>query len=148
MTTLIDRLNSYVAAKRLKKSDQRSAILDIMMSKRGHLTADEIRGFLKKDKPDIGIATIYRTMKLFLDAGIVRELNIDGTARYEIVSEGHHDHLVCTSCGKTVEITSATIEKEQETIAAKHGFQLTDHTLLLLGLCQTCRAKKKSGEKK
>jgi Fur family ferric uptake transcriptional regulator len=148
MTNLIDRLNDYVAAKRLKKSDQRTAILDIMINKRGHLTVDEIRGLLKKQSPDIGIATIYRTMKLFSDAGIVKELNIDGTARYEIITEGHHDHLVCTSCGMTVEITSATIEKEQDSIAAKHGFQLTDHTLLLLGLCQICRTKKKSGEKK
>ena len=94
MKALRDRLNDYAAAKSLKKSDQRTAILDLMISNRGHHTADELWGFLKKQNPDIGIATVYRTMKLFIDAGIVKELNIDGTARYELAAEGHHDHLV------------------------------------------------------
>ena len=145
MKSLRDRLSEYAAAKSLKKSDQRTAILDLMISKRGHHTADELWGFLKKEHPDIGIATVYRTMKLFLDAGIVKELNIDATARYELAAEGHHDQLVCTVCGKTVEITSPAIEKEQEAIAKKHGFELTDHTLLLLGRCGECRSKKNQG---
>lgn len=142
MKSLKDRLSDYAAAKSLKNSGQRTAILDLMISKRGHHTADELWGFLKKKHPDIGIATVYRTMKLFLDAGIVKELNIDGTARYELAAEGHHDHLVCSVCGKTVEITSPAIEKEQEAIAKQHGFELTDHTLLLLGICGECRSKK------
>ena len=145
MKALKDKLIEYSASKSLKKSDQRTAILDLMTSKQGHHTADELWGFLKKQHPDIGIATVYRTMKLFLDAGIVKELNIDGTARYELTAEGHHDHLICTLCGKTVEVTSPAIEKEQEAIAKKHGFELTDHTLLLIGRCGKCRSKKQNG---
>lgn len=146
MKSLAEKLDAYVSAKRLRKSGQRNAVLEVMAARQGHFTVDEICSLLKKNNPDIGIATVYRTMKLFLDAGLVEELNIDGTCRYEILKKGHHDHLVCTSCGETIEITSDKIEKEQESIARKYGFELTDHTLLLLGCCSSCRNKKSSGD--
>jgi Fur family ferric uptake transcriptional regulator len=146
MNSLLERFNDYASKNKLRRSEQRDAVLSAVIEQKDHLTVDEIFSLLKKEHSDIGIATVYRTINLLRDAGIVKELIINGIARYEILSDRHHDHLVCTECGTTVEITSAIIEQEQEAIAVKNGFYLQDHNLILMGICSSCR-KKISGEK-
>lgn len=135
----IEKLELFVREKQLKKSAQRNIILDIMSKTNKHLTVDEIHSLVKKNYPDIGIATIYRTVHLLCEAGISKELVINSsTTRYEIITDHHHDHLICTGCGIFIEIYSDKIEKEQQQLADKHGFTLTDHRLMLFGLCPEC----------
>ncbi|HEY1406004.1 MAG TPA: transcriptional repressor [Spirochaetota bacterium] len=147
MDTPLDRLSAHVKAQGLKSSNQRAIILSAMNSDGKHHTVDEIYSSLQKDHPDIGIATVYRTIRLLCDAGIARELIINHqVSRYEIVSDDeHHDHIVCTSCGRFVEISSDLIEKEQVRIAGQNDFTLTDHSLILYGLCKECGTTSKTG---
>jgi Fur family ferric uptake transcriptional regulator len=131
----------FIRSKNLKRSDQRQQIMEVFLKTERHLTAEELYNMVKKKNPSIGYATIYRTMKLLTEAGLCRELHVeDGITRYEhLYNHKHHDHLICTECGKFVEIVSPEIENLQENIAKKNGFILTRHRHDLYGLCSGCR---------
>ena len=126
-------LSNYIRTKNLKQSDQRQLVLDVFLKTEKHLTADELYNLVKRKNPLIGYATIYRSLKLFADAGLCRELHIqDGITRYEhLYNHKHHDHLICTECGKFVEIESPDIEDLQEKIAKKNGFSLFVNSSIL-----------------
>lgn len=145
MEFVLERLNDHLKEHGLKTSTQRNLVLEIMLREKKHLTVEELYAIVKAEHPDIGIATVYRTVRLLCEANIARELPItQQVSRYEIVSEGnHHDHLICTSCGRFVEISSEQIEREQLLIAKKYDFTLTDHSLILYGICKQCRKGKK-----
>ncbi|MFH0941236.1 MAG: transcriptional repressor [Candidatus Omnitrophota bacterium] len=133
----------YVRNKNLKSSSQRQQILKIFLKSERHLTADELYQEAKKVSPHIGYATIYRTLKHFCDSGLCREFKCeDGVTRYEhLYGHRHHDHLICTKCGKFIEVVDSGIEKLQEGLARKEGFMLIKHKLELYGLCKNCRKK-------
>jgi len=137
----LDILNDYIRKNNLKSSNQRGIILEAFLNSSRHITADELHDIIKTDYPNIGIATIYRTMKLLCECGLSRELILeDGKTRFEAVYDHeHHDHLICTKCGKFVEIVSPDIEKLQEKIARENGFLLKSHRLNLYGICKACR---------
>jgi Fur family ferric uptake transcriptional regulator len=103
----------FIRSKNLKRSDQRQQIMEVFLKTERHLTAEELYNMVKKKNPSIGYATIYRTMKLLTEAGLCRELHVeDGITRYEhLYNHKHHDHLICTECGKFVEIVSYCEEK-------------------------------------
>ncbi len=134
-------LSEYIRSRNLKHSEQRQIILEAFLKTERHLTAEELYEIVKKKNSNIGQATIYRAMKLFSDAGLCRELKVeDGVTRYEhLYDHEHHDHLICTECGKIVEIISPEIEKEQDCIAKINGFVLEKHRLELYGICKDCR---------
>ncbi len=134
-------LADYIRSKNMKRSEQRQLILEVFLKTEKHLAAEELYELVKKKNPSVGYATIYRTMKLFSDAGLCRELRgEDGIARYEhLYKHEHHDHLICTECGKIIEIESPEIETLQERIAKKNGFILKKHRLELYGLCRDCK---------
>lgn len=134
-------LSEYIRSKSLKQSEQRQKILDIFLETEKHLTAEDLYNIVKKEIPSIGYATIYRTLKLLAEAGLCRELQIEnGMTRYEHLYEHeHHDHLICTACGKLIEIYSEEIEALQEIIAKRHDFILEKHRLELYGTCKDCR---------
>lgn len=138
------RLNEHIKGSGLRPSTQRNAILSIMEMEKRHYTIEEIYEIARKSDSGIGIATIYRTIRLFCDAGIVREIQLlNGVTRYEVIVDNtHHDHLICADCGKFVEISSEKIEKEQSRIAQSYGFELTNHILILYGICSECSSKK------
>ena len=96
---------------------------------------------VKKLYPSIGFATVYRTLKLLCEAGLCRELKFeDGITRYEhLYGHQHHDHLVCTRCGKFIEIIEPEIEKLQEKLFKKHKFLPQRHRMELYGICKKCR---------
>ena len=133
----------YVRRKNLKHSVQRDTILKIFLKSEKHLTVDELYQLAKKAAPGIGYATIYRTSKHFCASALCRELKCeDGITRYEhLYGHSHHDHLICTKCGKFIEVVDSGIEKLQEELARKEGFMLTKHKLELYGLCKSCRKK-------
>ncbi len=131
----------YVAREGLKSTQQREAILDFFLSSHQHRSIEELYRAIRAKHPNIGYATVCRTLKLFAGSGIAREIHIgDGQTRYEHIADGeHHDHLVCTRCGKIAEFENKTIEKLQAAVADSHGFLIESHKLELYGLCARCR---------
>jgi Fur family transcriptional regulator, ferric uptake regulator len=131
----------FIARKGLKSTRQRDVILDAFLSSERHMSIEELYLKLRSKHPNIGYATVYRTLKLFAESGIAREIQFgDGQTRYEHVAEGeHHDHLVCTRCGAITEFHNDTIEKLQDEIAESYGFIIETHKMELYGQCANCR---------
>jgi Fur family ferric uptake transcriptional regulator len=132
--------DDYVRSRGLKQSSQRKEVLHTFLKTERHLTVDELHHLVKKKNPEIGIATIYRTMKLLRDSGLCREFRLDdGTTRYEhLYNHKHHDHLICSDCGVFIEVLDPEIEKLQEKLAKKHGFRIKNHKLEIYGTCRRC----------
>jgi Fur family transcriptional regulator, ferric uptake regulator len=135
------QFQDYIIRKGLKSTRQRDLILDFFLSSERHMSIEDLYLKLRAKHPGIGYATVYRTLKLFAEAGIANEIQFgDGQTRYEHVNEGeHHDHLVCTRCGAITEFENETIEQLQNEVAAGYGFQIETHKLELYGLCAKCR---------
>lgn len=134
--------NEFASGKGLRSTRQRDVILDIFLSTHQHVSVEELYLKVKAASPGVGQATVYRTLKLFVEAGLAREILLhDGQTRYEHVLAGeHHDHLVCTGCNAIIEFENETIEKLQDEIAARHGFKIRSHKLEIYGLCANCRS--------
>ncbi|OIP91062.1 MAG: transcriptional repressor [Syntrophaceae bacterium CG2_30_49_12] len=131
----------YLAIKNLKQSEQRKEILQIFLNIDKHLTANELYRIVQKKYPKVGYATIYRTLRLLCESGLCRELKFeDGTARYEhLYGHQHHDHLICTKCGRFFEVVDSEIERLQEKLAKQHGFYPERHRMELYGVCRKCK---------
>jgi Fur family ferric uptake transcriptional regulator len=140
---ILAKLEVYLRQEHLKSSSQRGDILEVLYVSGKHMTAEELYDTCKKSMPKIGIATVYRALKLFCKIGICREILVDnGVIRYEIEDDTkHHDHLICSRCGAFVEIYSPEIEKLQKKISESHGFILTNHRLNMFGVCSKCKKK-------
>jgi Fur family ferric uptake transcriptional regulator len=131
----------YLAGKRLKQTPHRMLILQTFVSNEGHRSVEDIYNNVRKADPHVGYTTIYRTMKLLSDAGLAREVDLgDGMTRYEhLYNHKHHDHMICTKCGQSIEFFNAEIEKLQDDASEKLGFRVQDHRLQIYGLCKACR---------
>ena len=125
----------------LKVTLPRLKILEVLeKSSNHHLTVEDIYRTLIKQNKEINVATIYRVLSQFEESGIVNKLNFENNqAVYELSNVEHHDHLVCLKCNTIIEFQDDVIERHQLQIAKKYGFQLTDHSLYLYGLCKTCK---------
>jgi len=134
-------LNEYIDRKGMRNSSSRSAILAEFLKAEKHLTSDELYKIISNKIPTIGIATVYRSLHLFCECGIARELKMeDGISRYEpILGHEHHDHLVCTKCGKFIEIIDSELEEIQSKIADRYRFNIQNHKMELYGLCSDCK---------
>lgn len=134
-----EQLNDYLSQNGLKQTRQREAILAVFLSAEGHLTSEDVHERVREDHPEIGAATVYRTLKLLCDAGIANAHHFrDGVTLYERRGR-HHDHLICQSCGEIVEFRNELIEREQEEVAKRHGYRLTKHRHILYGACARCQ---------
>ncbi|MDX1593086.1 MAG: ferric iron uptake transcriptional regulator [Gammaproteobacteria bacterium] len=106
----------------------------------GHLSVEEIYQELTRGGEEVGLATVYRVLTQFEQAGLVIKHNFEGgQAVYELNQGGHHDHIVCVRCGQVDEFVDERIERLQETIADEAGYQITDHHLTIYGICRRCR---------
>jgi len=125
----------------LKVTLPRLKILEVLeKSSNHHLSAEDIYRKLMEQHGEVGVATIYRVLTQFEESGIVNKLNFENNqAVYELSNVEHHDHLVCVKCNIIIEFQDDVIEQHQLQIANKYGFQLTDHSLYLYGLCKTCK---------
>ena len=125
----------------LKVTLPRLKILEVLeKSSNHHLSAEDIYRALMEQREEVGVATIYRVLTQFEESGIVNKLNFENNqAVYELSNVEHHDHLVCVKCNIIIEFQDDVIEQHQLQIANKYGFQLTDHSLYLYGLCKTCK---------
>lgn len=139
---LIDDFKELLKKKGMKFTEQRAIILQILFSIDEHLNAEEIHDVVKKDYPEsnIGIATIYRTLSFLEEANLITSISFgtDGK-KYEANKDEHHDHLICTKCGKIIEFVDEEIEKKQEQIAKKNGFTITSHSMQIFGTCSDCK---------
>eukprot|EP00792_Barthelona_sp_PAP020_P001924 TRINITY_DN130_c0_g1_i2.p1 TRINITY_DN130_c0_g1~~TRINITY_DN130_c0_g1_i2.p1 ORF type:complete len:159 (-),score=28.57 TRINITY_DN130_c0_g1_i2:38-514(-) len=137
----LNEFKSLVSRKGFKNTVQKDAVLKILYFSKEHLSAEEIAKKVQDEFDlDIGIATVYRSLNFFEDMNIVESLNIgDGTRRYEFkFNKEHHDHLICTSCGKIIEFSDDFIELTQIKIAEKNGYVLKEHEMIIYGLCEDC----------
>lgn len=135
------KLAEYLEAKGLKSTKQRDRILSVFLSAGRHLSAEDLYLLVKKSERGLGYATVYRTLRLFADAGLAHERRFeDGVTRFEYnASEGHHDHLICTRCGNIIEFENEQIEELQKIVAKRNNFDVHSHKLELYGLCMTCQ---------
>ena len=117
----------------LKVTQPRKRILDLLEEAGNkHVTADDIYRVLIKAGEDIGLATVYRVLNQFETAGLVVKHNFEGgQAYYELDSGDHHDHMVCVETGKVIEFSNDEIERLQAEIAAEHGYEIEDHSLVI-----------------
>ena len=121
--------------KGVKLTDQRKIIAQVMSDSSDHPDVDELYKRVSKIDSKISIATVYRTVKLFEEIGILAKHDFKGgKARYEELSEGHHDHLIDIKTGEIIEFVNEDIEKLQKQVAEKYGYDLVDHKLELYGV--------------
>lgn len=133
-------MTDYLKQKGLKQTSQRGIILDTFLSTTRHISADELHNLIRKQNPSIGFSTVYRTLRLFTDCGLAREVNFgDGRARFErAVDKSQHGHLICSRCGRTEEFNIGSMQRSIKQITAKFGFKVEGHRFEIYGLCKRC----------
>ncbi len=118
---------------------QRRAVAAVMQSFDDFRSAQDIHDLLRKAGENVGLSTVYRTLQALADGGEVDMLRTeDGEAVYRRCSTSHHHHLVCRTCGRTVEVEGPTVERWADAIAGEHGFREVSHTLEIFGTCPSC----------
>ncbi|MET0798269.1 transcriptional repressor [Rhodococcus sp. 1R11] len=123
----------------VRATKQRSAISDLLDTIEEFKSAQDLHDELRKRGEGIGLTTVYRTLQTLADAGTVDVLRTDnGESVYRRCSSGHHHHLVCRSCGFTVEVEGPTVEKWSQSVAESNGFSDVSHTIEIFGTCSQC----------
>ncbi|RKD27914.1 Fur family transcriptional regulator, ferric uptake regulator [Caminicella sporogenes DSM 14501] len=139
-----EKLKDILKEKGYKLTPQRRAVLDTIINNQGkHLSTEEVYDYVKKNCPEIGLATVYRTLQLLDDLGIITKINLDdGCARYElnINSDDHqHHHLICTKCGAIIEVEVDLLDHLEAEIEKNYKFEIKDHKVKFFGLCSKCQ---------
>lgn len=131
----------FLKEKNLKLTSQREEILRYFLKTDRHLTVEDLYNIVKKKDPNIGQATVFRTLKLLCEAGIAGEVDLgDKKIRYEHrYGHQHHGHLVCIECGKFIEVMHPEIEKLQNGLCKKFGFFPQRHKMEIFGICKQCK---------
>ena len=124
--------------KGFKLTPQRRLILEYIHNNESHLTAEEIIDFVGERAPGIDKSTVYRTLDLLENTGCVVKSEVDGRFIYHHAEEGHHHHLVCRTCGKTIECNEGVFLDIKNSIMAKYGFQADLKHMMISGLCSDC----------
>ena len=143
----INTLKEDLKKKGYKLTPQRRSIVDTIIKNEGkHLTAEEIYDEVKRDCPEIGLATVYRTILLLEELNVISRLDLnDGCSRYEIVhsDETHrHHHLICNICHKVMEVQDDLLEELENNIEDNYKFKILDHSVKFYGICEECENKK------
>jgi Fur family transcriptional regulator, ferric uptake regulator len=135
----------HIQKQGLKRTAQRDLILEVFLRTEGHVSGDDLYRLVHDEDSTVGQTTVYRTLKLLTDAGLAREVRFgDGRAHYEHnYKHPHHDHMICSECGKIIEFYSPELEAIQDAMAAKHKFELTSHLLRMIGVCGDCRRRER-----
>ncbi|MFX0539330.1 Fur family transcriptional regulator [Ornithinimicrobium sp. Y1847] len=124
-----------------KPTRQQAAVIDALDATDDFTSAQDLHATLRTSGAKVGLATVYRTLANLAAAGEIDTLRTDeGEAVYRRCSTGHHHHLVCRDCGRTVEIEGPAVERWTDAVAAQHGFTEVEHTLEVFGSCQDCTA--------
>lgn len=136
--------HDHIKRSGLKRTSQRDLILDVFLKTEDHVSSEDLYELVKAEDPSIGFTTVYRTLKLLQESGLARDVQYyDGRTLYEHdFKHAHHDHLICTTCGRLIEFYSEVIENMQDEIADRHGFRPETHSLRIFGTCQDCQKEK------
>ena len=138
---------AFLAKHRLKRSEQREAIVDTFLRSQSHLSVDDLLHLVQKRRPDVGRTTVYRTLKLLQAAGLAQELELKGESRFEReYNRAHHDHFICQHCGDIIEFESPEIERIQDEIAHSLGFVIEGHRHQIFGQCRACASRPQRAE--
>lgn len=141
---LLEDFKALLKKNSLKFTIQREVILETLYKSQEHLTPEGLHHEIQEKFPQlkVGIATVYRTLSLLETSNMVTSLSFGAQGKkYELGSKDHHDHMICTDCGKIIEFVDPDIEKRQEEIAQRLGFKICEHSMQIFGLCQDCQNK-------
>jgi Fur family ferric uptake transcriptional regulator len=140
----LQALRTFIAKEGLKNSRQRETIAEVFFETTvgtgEHIRVEDLLQRVRAVDPKVSLATVYRTMKLLVDSDLAESRQFqDGQTRYEVSDDHghHHDHLICTKCGKIVEFVDDRIERLQVEVAATYGFTVNDHKMELYGICDS-----------
>lgn len=132
--------NKQIRQAGLKVTGPRMLILQVLeQAPLRHMSAEDVYQTLVSAGEDVGLATVYRVLTQFETAGLVKRQNFEeGYSVFELNQGEHHDHLVCVKCGRVDEFVDEVIERHQQQVAQKAGYQITDHSLIIYGVCGSC----------
>jgi Fur family ferric uptake transcriptional regulator len=141
MPRVIQTFAQYLNSKNLKLTEERKAVLKEIFLRPGHLEAEDLWHTLRKKKKRASRATVYRTLELLVDSGIVRKVDLGhGHSHFEhVLGHAHHEHMICLKCGKVIEFSDKKIEKSLKRLCEKSGFENTSHCFQIFGYCRDCR---------
>lgn len=144
MKQRIERIKKQLHSKGYKLTPQREATLTVLIEREeDHLSAEEVFLLVKEKAPEIGLATVYRTLELLCEINVVDKINFgDGVSRYDLRKEGidhFHHHLVCMECGDVEEIIEDLLEDVEKIVESEWHFKVKDHRLTFHGICQQCQ---------
>ncbi len=141
MAHALEVFTKYLNSKNLKVTKERKAVLEEIFQTKGHLEAEDLASNLRKKRKGASRATIYRTLDLLVESGIVRKVGLGhGHSHYELVLDHpHHEHMVCISCGRVIEFSDKAIEKALNRLCRKNKFELTAHRFEIYGYCERCK---------
>jgi Fur family ferric uptake transcriptional regulator len=138
----------YLNTRKLKLTPERKIVLQEMFKSPGHLEAEEVLFSLRKRKKCASRATVYRTLELLVDSGIVRKVDLGHEhSHYELVADHpHHEHMICLKCGKVIEFSDKEMEGDLNKLCKKSGFEHTSHRFEIFGHCGKCRKSQQRDE--
>ena len=136
----LQTFEAFLRKNSLKLTSQRQLVAQAFFSHQDHVSAEELYRMVQKDCPMIGFTTVYRTLNLLVTAGLAASHHFNGafTLFEPCGRKEHHDHLICTLCGRIIEFTNKRIEELQQEVAKRHNFEVSDHTLEIFGMCGDC----------
>jgi Fur family ferric uptake transcriptional regulator len=135
-----DQFRAFIVSKGLKTTRERKEILDAIMGATGHFDPDELYMRMRAGGSKVSRASVYRTIPLLIESGFIEKVeHVDKHAHYErVIDTPHHDHMICTQCGKVIEFYSPTLEMLQDELCTKENFRKVRHHLEILGICAAC----------
>ncbi len=140
--TLLEEFKALLKKNGEKFTIQREVILETLYNSDEHLTPEALHQLIQQQHPKLktGIATVYRTLSRLEDSDMVTSLSFGAQGKkYELGAKDHHDHMICTTCGQITEFVDQAIEERQRKIANEFGFQMTDHSMQIYGICKNCQ---------
>jgi len=137
----VRRFKRFLASRRLKMTAARRRVLDAVFSTHDHFDADQLMFILRSRRSRVSKATVYRTLSLLVESGLVREMRLNEQRHVfeHVFGHSHHDHLVCSKCGRIIEFADERIENLQNCVCDRMKFEPTHHSLKIYGLCSQCR---------
>lgn len=152
MEARIDKVKQQLQSQGYKLTPQREATVRVLLeNEEDHLSAEDVFMLVKDKAPEIGLATVYRTLELLSEMHIVEKMNFgDGVARYDLRTDSnkhHHHHLICVQCGTMSEILEDWLTPLEERLEREYGFAVLDHRLDFQGICAKCQAKNEAAAK-
>jgi len=141
MKEQLKAIDEFMRTRGLKLTGPRKRVVEKILSVKGHVTADELIELLRKDRTPVSKATVYRTLALVSQSGLIDGHDFDSGRRvYEpMVGRAHHDHLYCIHCGKVIEFSEEAIERLQDMVVSRHKFTPVYHSHKIFGYCSDCR---------